>query len=390
MSFSFIPEQLKQQKTQHLHRKSVQVTGKQGRFIEVEGNSFVNFSSNDYLGLASEPTLINAWKRGADLFGVGSGGSYLVTGYNQVHHDVTEQLKSWLNVDAIALFNSGYSANQAIIKLLLRKDDLLIQDKLNHASLMEAGIYSQAKMHRFKHNDMAHLGHILKQHIQTDNKLIISEGVFSMDGDIAPMTELCLLAKQNNAWLMIDDAHGIGVLGENGQGSVAQANQSQQEIDIYMATFGKALGVGGALVAGSTELIDYINNFSKPYVYSTGLPPAMIYCIGEAAKLAEQQQWRRDHLAGLIDYFKHLSGQYDIPLMPSNSAIQPILMGSSKQALDISVWLKKQGIWTTAIRPPTVPNNTARLRVTLTTNHHKSDILLLVTKLKQAIDANSH
>jgi len=245
-------------------------------------------------------------------------------------------------------------------------------------------------MQRFKHNDMAHLGHILKQHIQTDNKLIISEGVFSMDGDIAPMTELCSLAKQNNAWLMIDDAHGIGVLGENGQGSVGQANQSQQDIDIYMATFGKALGVGGALVAGSTELIDYINNFSKPYVYSTGLPPAMIYCIGEAAKLAEQQQWRRDHLAGLIDYFKHLSGQYDIPLMPSNSAIQPILMGSSKQALDISVWLKKQGIWTTAIRPPTVPNNTARLRVTLTTNHHKSDILLLVTKLKQAIDANSH
>ena len=390
MSFSFIAEQLKQQKAQHLHRKSVQVTGKQGRFIEVDGNSFVNFSSNDYLGLASEPALINAWKRGGDLFGIGSGGSYLVTGYNQVHHDVTEQLKSWLNVDAIALFNSGYSANQAIIKLLLRKDDLLIQDKLNHASLMEAGIYSQAKMQRFKHNDMAHLGHILKQHIQTDNKLIISEGVFSMDGDIAPITELCSLAKQNNAWLMIDDAHGIGVLGENGQGSVAQANQSQQDIDIYMATFGKALGVGGALVSGSTELIDYINNFSKPYVYSTGLPPAMIYCIGEAAKLAEQQQWRRDHLAGLIDYFKHLSGQYDIPLMPSNSAIQPILMGSSKQALDISVWLKKQGIWTTAIRPPTVPNNTARLRVTLTTNHHKSDILLLVTKLKQAIDANSH
>ncbi|MEG3753520.1 8-amino-7-oxononanoate synthase [Psychromonas arctica] len=390
MSFSFIAEQLKQQKAQHLHRRSVQVTGKQGRFIEVDGNSFVNFSSNDYLGLASEPALINAWKRGGDLFGIGSGGSYLVTGYNQVHHDVTEQLKSWLNVDAIALFNSGYSANQAIIKLLLRKDDLLVQDKLNHASLMEAGIYSQAKMQRFKHNDMAHLGNILKQHIQTDNKLIISEGVFSMDGDIAPMTELCSLAKQNNAWLMIDDAHGIGVLGENGQGSVAQANQSQQDIDIYMATFGKALGVGGALIAGSTELIDYINNFSKPYVYSTGLPPAMVYCIGEAAKLAEQQQWRRDHLAGLINYFKHLSGQYDIPLMPSNSAIQPILMGSSKQALDISVWLKKQGIWTTAIRPPTVPNNTARLRVTLTTNHHKSDILLLVTKLKQAIDANSH
>ncbi|WP_409439451.1 aminotransferase class I/II-fold pyridoxal phosphate-dependent enzyme [Psychromonas sp. GE-S-Ul-11] len=390
MSFSFISDQLTQQKAQHLYRKAVPVTGKQGRYIEVNGKSFVNFSSNDYLGLASEPALINAWKKGADLFGIGSGGSYLVTGYNQVHHDVIEQLKSWLNVDAISLFNSGYSANQAMIKLLLTKDDLLIQDKLNHASLMEAGIYSQAKMQRFKHNDMTHLSHVLSQNIQTDNKLIISEGVFSMDGDTAPIAALNSLAKQNNAWLMIDDAHGIGVLGKNGQGSVAHANQHQPDIDIYMATFGKALGVGGALVAGSTELIEFVNNFSKPYVYSTGLPPAMVYCIGEAAKLAEYQQWRRDHLSELIAYFKDLSYQYDIPLMPSNTAIQPILMGSSEQALHTSLWLKKQGIWTTAIRPPTVPRHAARLRVTLTVNHHKSDILFLVTKLKQAIDANHH
>jgi 8-amino-7-oxononanoate synthase len=211
-----------------------------------------------------------------------------------------------------------------------------------------------------------------------------------MDGDGAAIMALSALAKQHKAWLMIDDAHGIGVLGKNGQGSVAQANQCQKEIDIYMATFGKALGVGGALVAGSAQLIEYITNFSKPYIYSTGLPPAMVYCIGVAAKLAEQQQWRRDHLSVLIDYFKQLANQYDIPLMGSNTAIQPILMGTSGQALNTSHWLKQKGIWSTAIRPPTVPNKSARLRITLTTNHHKSDVLLLIKQLKQAIDANHH
>lgn len=390
MAFDFISMQLAQQKAQHLYRQTVPVAGKQARFITVNNKSFINFSSNDYLGLASEPALINAWKKGADLFGIGSGGSYLVTGYNQVHEDITAQLKDWLNVDAVALFNSGYSANQALIKLLLNRGDLLIQDKLNHASLMEAGRYSQANMQRFKHNDMTHLSQILSKSSDTDNKLIISEGVFSMDGDGAPIMALSALAKQHKAWFMIDDAHGIGVLGKNGQGSVAQANQCQKEIDIYMATFGKALGVGGALVAGSAQLIEYITNFSKPYIYSTGLPPAMIYCIGVAAKLAEQQQWRRDHLSDLIDYFKQLANQYEIPLMGSNTAIQPILMGTSDQALNTSHWLKQKGIWSTAIRPPTVPNKSARLRITLTTNHHKSDVLLLIKQLKQAIDANHH
>lgn len=390
MSFEFIELQLAQQKQQHLHRSSIAISGKQARHIKVNDKSFLNFSSNDYLGLASEPALVNAWKKGADLFGIGSGGSYLVTGYNQVHQDVTEQLKSWLNLDAIALFNSGYSANQAIVKLLLRKGDLILQDKLNHASLIEAGLYSQAQMNRFKHNDLSHLTQLLDRYQSIHNKLIISEGVFSMDGDTAPISDLSSIAKSNNAWLMVDDAHGLGVLGDRGKGSVNNAQVDQQEVDIYMATFGKALGVGGAFIAGSTELIDYINNFSKPYIYTTGLPPAMIYCIGEAAKLAEQQQWRRDHLAELIADFKTLCSGFNIPLMDSNTAIQPVLIGSSSQALLISDYLKQQGIWTTAIRPPTVPVNSARLRVTITANHCKSDILLLAQQLKQAIDANNH
>jgi len=386
--FSFITEQLTQRKSQHLHRVSTPITGKQSRYIEVDGKKYLNFSSNDYLGLASEPALVNAWKKGADLFGIGSGGSYLVTGYNQVHHDVTQQLQEWLGVDAIALFNSGYSANQAVIKLLLSKDDLLIQDKLNHASLMEAGAISPVKMQRFKHNDMQHLETILNANNEFDNKLIISEGVFSMDGDCAPIHSLQKQCQSHQAWLMIDDAHGLGVLGKDGIGSVSTQNITNKEIDIYMSTFGKALGVGGAFVSGSKQFIDYITNFSKPYIYTTGLPPAMIYCIGESARLVQTQQWRRDHLSELIHYFKHLAAQFNIPLMDSNTPIQPVLIGLNDVAINVSNTLKKVGIWTTAIRPPTVPNNTARLRLTLTTNHQKQDIDYLVKQIKQAIDAN--
>lgn len=386
--FSFIAKQLSERKSQHLHRSSVPITGKQSRYVEVNGKQFLNFSSNDYLGLASDPALVNAWKKGSDLFGIGSGGSYLVTGYNQVHHDVTQQLQEWLGVEAIALFSSGYSANQAIIKLLLSKDDLLIQDKLNHASLMEAGVNSPVKMQRFKHNNLQHLETILHSNAAIENKLVISEGVFSMDGDCAPIHSLQTHCQSHQAWLMIDDAHGLGVLGKDGKGSASVQHVANSDIDIYMSTFGKALGVGGAFVSGSSQLIDYITNFSKPYIYTTGLPPAMVYCIGESARLVQSQQWRRDHLSELIDYFKLLATQLDIPLMPSNTAIQPVLIGLSDVAINVSQTLKEVGIWTTAIRPPTVPNNTARLRLTLTANHQKQDIDYLVKQIKQAIDAN--
>lgn len=390
MPFSFIAEQLAQRKQQHLHRTIIAVSGQQGRAIEVNGKHYLNFSSNDYLGLASDPVLVKAWKKGADLFGIGSGGSYLVTGYNQVHHDVTQQLKEWLGVPALALFSSGYSANQAIIKCLLAKNDLLLQDKLNHASLMEAGAISDAKMQRFQHNDMTHLETLLSKYSDIENKLVISEGVFSMDGDTAPISKLKMHCQQHNAWLMVDDAHGLGVLGKEGTGSVVKQNVANSDIEIYMATFGKALGVGGAFVSGSTELIDYMSNFSKPYIYTTGLPPAMVYCIGESAKLTQSQQWRRDHLSELIAYFKQLAKQLDIPLMDSNTPIQPVLIGKSETALAISNTLKDNGIWTTAIRPPTVPVNSARLRITITTDHQIQDIQLLAHQIRQAIDANTN
>jgi 8-amino-7-oxononanoate synthase len=380
VAFNFISPQLQHRKNDGLYRQSNITQNKQGRFINIAGKRYLNFSSNDYLGLASDPALIAAWQFGAQQYGVGSGGSYLVTGYNQAHHELSEQLKSWLGVEAVALFSSGYSANQALIKLLLDKNSLLLQDKLNHASLMEAGNLSACKMLRFKHNDSDHL-HTILQKQQNPNTLIISEGVFSMDGDKAPIVDLAKQSKQHNSWLMIDDAHGLGVLGKDGQGSVVESGIKNSVPQIYMATFGKALGVGGAFVAGNQALIDYLTNFSKPYIYTTGLPPAMAHTINCAAKIAETEQWRRDKLFELIALFKQLAKQKGIQLSESQTAIQPLIIGDSKKALRIAQTLQVLGFWVTAIRPPTVPINTARLRITLTTNHEKEDIIQLINAI---------
>ncbi len=387
MAFDFIEQQLRARSNDGLYRACKTMSGPQGRLLSVDNKTYLNFSSNDYLGLASDPALIKAWQKGAELYGVGSGGSYLVTGYNQAHADLTEQLKEWLGVEALALFSSGYSANQAIIKLLLGKNDLLIQDKLNHASLMEAGSLADCKMLRFKHNDSDHLSQLLnKQKSADSNKLIISEGVFSMDGDRAPIQSLYQQTKSHDAWLMIDDAHGLGVLGENGQGSVVEAGLQNSNLQIYMATFGKALGVGGAFVAGSQAFIDYLTNFSKPYIYTTGLPPAMVYTISQAANMAETEQWRRDKLQSLIKCFRTLATDNGIQLGCSNTAIQPIIIGDSKQTVALAEKLKTLGFWTTAIRPPTVPVNSARLRITLTTNHEIEDVKMLVAAIRRVLN----
>lgn len=390
MAFNFINKQLTERHQQGLYRSSTTISGAQGRLLRVADKTYLNFSSNDYLGLAADPQLIKAWQKGADLYGIGSGGSYLVTGFNQAHQALCEQLKLWLGVESVALFSSGYSANQAIIKLLLKKPDLLFQDKLNHASLMEAGLLSDCTMQRFKHNNVAHLASLLDKSNKScavdANKLIVSEGVFSMDGDSAPVKALYAQAKKHNAWLMIDDAHGLGVVGEKGKGSAVAAGIANNKLQIYMATFGKALGVGGAFVAGSKDLINYLSNFSKPYIYSTGLPPAMVYTITVAAKMAETQDWRRDKLRMLIRTFRKTATNLSINLSDSQTAIQPIIIGDSLKTLQIADKLKTLGFWTTAIRPPTVPVDTARLRITLTVNHDENDVVQLVNAIYRVLN----
>ncbi|MFT6350472.1 MAG: 8-amino-7-oxononanoate synthase [Psychromonas sp.] len=390
MAFNFINEQLIERHQQGLYRSATTVSGAQGRLLRVADKTYLNFSSNDYLGMAADPDLIKAWQKGAELYGIGSGGSYLVTGFNQAHQELCDQLKFWLGVESVALFSSGYSANQAIIKLLLKKPDLLFQDKLNHASLMEAALLSDCTMRRFKHNNMEHLESLLSMSNKSSrldaNKLIISEGVFSMDGDSAPVKTLHATAKKHAAWLMIDDAHGLGVVGENGKGSAQACGIANNNLQIYMATFGKALGVGGAFVAGSKDLINYINNFSKPYIYSTGLPPAMAYTITAAVKMAEKQDWRRDKLRMLISTFRKTATNLGISLVDSRTAIQPIIIGDSVKTLRIADKLKSLGFWTTAIRPPTVPVGTARLRITLTVNHKQNDIVQLVNAIYRVLN----
>ena len=387
MSFDFITQQLQQRKENGLYRASHFSQSKQGREVVFDNKTYLNFSSNDYLGLASDPALISAWKEGAELYGVGSGGSFLVTGSNNAHDKLCNEIKSWLNVESVALFSSGYSANQAVIKLLFpesnKKNNVLFQDKLNHASLIEAGAFAPCVMKRFKHNDMAHLDKLLSGASEQQNKLIVSEGVFSMDGDKGDIKALSSLAKKHASWLMIDDAHAIGMLGEEGRGTLSDVNVRP---DIYMATFGKALGVSGAFVAGTSAFIDYLTNFSKPYIYTTAFPPAMAHTILTSIKIVRKDQWRRDQLTALIAHFRRTATHQNIQLENSQTAIQPIIIGSSSKAMQITKNLKAQGFWLTAIRPPTVAKGTARLRVTLTVNHTNDDVERLVFALKRALD----
>jgi 8-amino-7-oxononanoate synthase len=373
--------ELNERAQQGLLRQRQTLQSGQGRYITLNDRRYLNFSSNDYLGLAAQPFLIKAWQEGLDRWGVGSGASPLVTGYTDAHAKLEQTLAEWLQVESVLLFSTGFGANQAVIKALLQKDHIQYQDRLNHASLQEAGAQSPAKMLRFRHNDMAHLASML----QPRSGLIMSEGVFSMDGDQAPGQQLADLAKQSNNWLMLDDAHGIGVLGEQGRGTLSQQGVAPDSVHIRMATFGKALGVAGAFVGGSRQLIDYLVNLARDYVYSTHMPPAQAHAISAAVAWVKQADDERAHLQALIQQFK--AGISDLGLVAgeSSTAIQPLIIGDADKAVAVANKLRERGLWITAIRPPTVPKGTARLRITLTAAHQPSDISLLLNELKECV-----
>jgi len=374
MAFEFITQALRQQQTDSLLRS------------RAVSHGAINFSANDYLGLATHPELIAAWQRGATEYGVGSGGSFLVTGYTHAHAALEEKLAEITGYESSLLFNSGYSANQALIKALLDKNDLLVQDKLNHASLIEAGVYSPATMKRFKHNDSEHLAQILTQNRhQHTNSLVVTEGVFSMDGDTPDLHAISQQCKAHDSWLLVDDAHGFGVL-PKGRNSLTQHDLLARDVDLYMATFGKAAGVSGAFVAASKDVIEYLVNFSKPYIYSTAMPAAMAVCIDKALTIMATETWRVAHLSHLITYFKQQCFLRNILLMPSDTAIQPLIIGDANRAMKISQYLAGKGLLVKAIRPPTVPQGSSRLRITLSANHSIEDIDLLLTRLKDALD----
>ena len=373
--------ELNERAQQGLLRQRQTLQSGQGRYITLNDRRYLNFSSNDYLGLAAQPFLIKAWQEGLDRWGAGSGASPLVTGYTDAHAKLEQTLAEWLQVESVLLFSTGFGANQAVIKALLQKDHTQYQDRLNHASLQEAGAQSPAKMLRFRHNDMAHLASML----QPRSGLIMSEGVFSMDGDQAPGQQLADLAKQSNNWLMLDDAHGIGVLGEQGRGTLSQQGVAPDRVHIRMATFGKALGVAGAFVGGSRQFTDYLVNFARDYVYSTHMPPAQAHAISAAVTWVKQADAERAHLQALIQQFK--AGISDLGLVAgeSSTAIQPLIIGDADKAVAVANKLRERGLWITAIRPPTVPKGTARLRITLTAAHQPSDISLLLNELKECV-----
>ncbi|HEY4469170.1 MAG TPA: 8-amino-7-oxononanoate synthase [Klebsiella sp.] len=350
-----------------------------GRWLTREGRRWLNFSSNDYLGLSQHPAIVKAWQQGADRYGVGSGGSGHVSGYSEAHRALEEQLADWQGYPSALLFISGFAANQAVITALAGKEDRIIADRLSHASLLEAASHSPAQLRRFQHNDPRHLEALLAKPL-TGQQLVVTEGIFSMDGDSAPLAEVRQAARAAGALLLVDDAHGIGVLGAEGRGS---CYAQQVRPDLLIVTFGKAFGVSGAAVLCSEALADYLLQFARHLIYSTAMPPAQAVALSAALGVirSDDGQQRREKLANHIADFRRVMPHYPGELTHSASAIQPLIVGDNARALRLAAHLREWGCWVTAIRPPTVPAGSARLRLTLTAAHESTDIARLLEVL---------
>ncbi|MGD9842836.1 MAG: 8-amino-7-oxononanoate synthase [Steroidobacteraceae bacterium] len=342
--------------------------------VRVDGHACVNFCSNDYLGLATHTEVWRAMSVAAERYGVGSAAAHLVTGHSPEHQALEAELAEFVGHERALLFSTGYMANLGIASALLKRGDAVFADRLNHASLLDAGLSSGARFLRYRHNDTADLQKKLHLLSSAQRKLVMSDGIFSMDGDTAPLHDLAAICAQQQAILMVDDAHGFGVLGDRGQGSVVAAGLSATQVPIYMATLGKAAGVAGAFIAGSDELIEILIQKARTYIYTTAMPPAFAAATRTALRLLQHESWRREQLQLLITRFRLGAQQLGLQLMNSATAIQPVLLGSEAAALSASSALLKAGFLVGAIRPPTVPVGTSRLRITLSAAHSETDV----------------
>ncbi|MCG8534518.1 MAG: 8-amino-7-oxononanoate synthase [Pseudomonadales bacterium] len=381
-----IARRLQDKKAQHLYRQRRILESAQTTTIQCNGQSLLNFCSNDYLGLANHPLVIERFQQAANEYGVGSGASHLVIGHSALHHELEEQLAHWVGRPRALLFSTGYMANLGTVTALLQRGDSVIEDKLNHASLLDAARLSGAKRLRYHHNDVSHLQQRLLS--ASGNKLVVTDSVFSMDGDVAPLHDIAKACEEQNAWLMVDDAHGIGVLGSNpgaGKGVIAEQGLSSQQLPVYMATLGKAFGTFGAFVAGEEDLIEFLIQTARPYIYTTAMPPAVAAATLASVQLLQKESWRVEKLHQLIAYFRRRAETFSLALMPSRTAIQPLLIGDAQQALMVSQALQQHGILVGAIRPPTVPANTARLRITLSADHSEQQIDTLLQVLTETL-----
>lgn len=381
--YSRLRQVLAQRQEQQLYRRHRIMDSPQHPVMQVNGKTMLTFCSNDYLGLANHPEVIQAFQRAANQYGVGSGAAHLVNGHSRLHQQLEEALAEFTKRERALLFSTGYMANLGLTAALAERHDTVYQDRLNHASLLDAAQLSGAKLLRYPHNDVEQLAKRMQAQA-SGQKLIVTDGVFSMDGDTAPVKALAALAKQQEAWLIVDDAHGFGVLGSTGAG-LLEAEQLEPEDAVLMGTLGKAIGTAGAFVAGSNDLIEYLIQTARPYIYTTAQPPAIAAASLASLQLIQTETWRRDWLNQLIQMFRQGAKQLGLALIPSSTAIQPILIGENSEALAISQQLEKMGILITAIRPPTVPINTARLRITLSAAHTQQQVEFLLTALNQVV-----
>ncbi|NVJ67112.1 MAG: 8-amino-7-oxononanoate synthase [Gammaproteobacteria bacterium] len=379
-----LQQRLQARQAQDLLRQRLTCQSPQSVQLRVAGAQYLNFSSNDYLGLANHPKMIEAMTLAAKQYGVGSGASHLIVGHSHEHHALEEELAKFLGAEKALLFSTGFMANLGVLTALLDKDDLIVQDKLNHASLIDGGLASAAKMIRYAHNDMASLQRQLGTDAQS--KLMVADGVFSMDGDLAPLPAMVAIKQKYQSYLMVDDAHGFGVLGKEGKGTLEHFSLAQDSADIYMATLGKAVGGFGAFVAGSSRLIESLKQFARSYIYTTAMPPAVAAANRMGLNLIQQEPERRVALNQNIQLFREMAASKNLPLMKSETAIQPLLLKQSQLAVDVSQELKANGILALAIRPPTVPQNSARLRITLSADHEPSQIEQLVNQLAKIVN----
>lgn len=344
----------------------------QGPRVMVDGRRYVAFCSNDYLGLAADPRLIAAAQAGAARYGVGSGASHLVVGHSSAHEALEAALAEFVGKPRALLFSTGYMANIGIVTALAGRDDAVFADRLNHASLNDAVLLSRAQFKRYPHCDVAALARLLAQS-RARRKVVLTDAVFSMDGDIAPLADLLAVCERYDAWLVVDDAHGFGVLGAQGRGTLAHLGIGSERI-VYMATLGKAAGVYGAFVAAQPEIVDIVLQRARTYIYTTATPPLLAHTVLAALEIIRTEESRREHLRRLVALLRAGLSAAPWTVLASDTAIQPLLVGDNTAALALAERLAGRGVLVPAIRPPTVPAGTARLRISLSATHTAGDV----------------
>ncbi|WP_293644720.1 8-amino-7-oxononanoate synthase [Thiolapillus sp.] len=372
---------LEQARRDHLYRRPRVLDSPQRPEVIVDGKAMLSFTSNDYLGLAADTRVAGAFRKGIDRWGSGSGAAHLVTGHSRAHQQLEEELAAFTGRERALLFSSGYMANLAVITTLLGRGDTVIEDRLDHASLVDGARLSDARLLRFPHGDVD----VAKKQLDKagGEKLLAVDGVFSMDGDLADLPALGELCRQRDAWLMVDDAHGLGVLGIHGGGSLEHWNLDTQQVPVLMGTLGKAFGTAGAFVAGSEVLIETLIQKARTYIFTMALPAAVAEATRCSLNILREESWRRTRLQELVARFREGAARLGFDLPVSSTPIQPLIAGSAEKALQWSRLLEEQGILVTAIRPPTVPKGSARLRITFSASHSDDHLQRLLSALER-------